>query len=237
MSKSQQFETFSIITKEEKVKTLKHNIVPNSFALEIITPLPGYYGSEYLISRETPGHVLFMTRDYIHFEDFFRMLKKIKMYLDFSFDASFASVGFHNTTHHAIRIRGAENFSQIEELQKAFIGEGVVMSKPRKIDDLAVIRIKKFLNLSYEEEGIYSDRETKGFYYIVIHHPVTWKMFEKVTNRIRHNLTGMKYDVALGVLFRTGDLQDVIRVYGENLSTNDLKTLQNQYQKALQEYL
>lgn len=237
MSKIRDFETFSTITKEEKVKTLVHNIIPNTFALEIISPLPGYYGAEYLISREAPGHVLLMTKNYVHFEDFFRMLRKIKAYLNINFDASFASVEFHNTTHSAIRLRDVDSYEIIGEIQKAFMAEGVAMAKPRRITDMALIRIKKFLLLSCDEEGIYADKETPGYSYLVINHPVTWKMFETVTHRIRHNLPHLKYDVALGVLFRTGDLQDVIRVYGESLTMKDLLELKDQYQNALQEYI
>ena len=97
MKYSKHIESFSIITKEEKVKTLTHNIVSNTFVIEIISPLPGYYGAEYLISHEKPGHVLFITKDYVHFEDFFRMQNKIKAYINFGFDATFASIVVRNT--------------------------------------------------------------------------------------------------------------------------------------------
>jgi hypothetical protein len=237
MSKNQQFESFSIIIKEEKVRTLNHSIIPNTFAIEIVAPLPGYYGTEYLISVEKPGHILFITRDFIRFEDFFRMIKKIKAYLNFKFDASFASVELHNLKFNAIRIRDVDSFEKISELQKAFVAEGVQMAKPRKVNDLALIRIKKFLMLTGIEEGIYSDRVTDGYNYLVINHPFTWKMFEKVTYRIRNNFPELKFDVALGVLFRTGELEDVIRIYGEDIKNEDLILLRQQFSNALKEYI
>ena len=234
---SKKFESFSVITKEEKVKTLNHSVVPNTFCLEIVSPLPGYYGSEYLIDKNQPGHILFLTKNYVHFEDFFRMLKRMKSYMGFNFDASLASINIHNAQMSAIRVRNIESYDHIMELQQAFMEEGVVMAKPRKVTDMAVIRIKKFLMLDEMEEGIYSDREIKGYYYLSTGHSAHWKLFEKVTHRIRHNNPEIKYDVAFGVLFRTGDLEDIIRVYGENLQVEDLMKLRNQYTKALSEYV
>ncbi len=237
MSKNFQFESFSIITKEERVQSLSHSIIPNTFALEIITPLPGYYGAEYLISREIPGHVILMTKDYLHFEEFYRLLRKMKAYLNFSFDASLSSVEIHNHRFHGIRVRDIDSYQNLGELQRAFASEGILMAKPRKVTDLALIRIKKFLRLSSEVEGVYHDRETTDYHYVVIQNSVSWKLFEKVTHRIRNNHPELKYDVALGVLFRSGDLQDVIRIYGENLSLKTLQDIQYQYIKALSEHI
>jgi hypothetical protein len=237
MTQESTFESFSTITKEEKVKTLNHSIIPNTFCLEIISPLPGYYGSEYLIDQNQPGHILFLTKDYVHFEDFFRMVKRMKTYMDMNFDASLASVEVHNSTVSAIRVRNISSYEDVSELQQAFMAEGVSMAKPRRIADKAIIRIKKFLMLKELEAGIYSDREVKGYYYLSMKHPVSWKLFEKVTHRIRHNNPELKYDVAFGVLFRTGDLEDIIRVYGESLSSEELITLHTQYTKALSEYI
>ncbi len=236
MTALKHIESFSIITKEEKVKTLTHNIAQNTLALEIITPMPGYYGAEYLISREKPGHILFITTNYVHFEDFFRMQNKIKSYMNFTFDATFASIIAQNSNFFAIRIKDVDTFDQIEELQRAFIEEGVQMAKPKRINQMALIRIKKFLSLSSSIDGIFSDTGTSNYKYLEIDKPVTWKLFEKVTQRIRHNMPEIKFDVALGVLFRTGNLLDVIRVYGENLSDKDLILLREKYIKTLGEY-
>lgn len=236
MTNTKHIESFSIITKEEKVRTLTHSIVNNTFAIEIITPLPGYYGAEYLISREKPGHILLITKDYVHFEDFFRIQNKINTYLDFNFDATFASVIARNTKYHAIRIKDVENFDQIEELQHAFMDEGIQMAKPKNINEMALIRIKKFLSLSSDGKGIYSDTGKSNYKYIEIEKPLTWKLFEKITQRIRHNSPNLKFDVALGVLFRTGNLMDVIRVYGENLSKEDMLSLHEKYVAIMKEY-
>ena len=236
MTDSKHIESFSIITKEEKVKTLTHNIANNTFAIEIITPLPGYYGAEYLISREKLGHVLFITREYVHFEDFFRMQNKIKSYMNFDFDATFASVIARNTKFHALRIKDVESYDQIEELQHAFMDEGVQMAKPKRINEMALIRVKKFLSLISNGNGIYTDTLTGVLKYMEIEKPVTWKLFEKVTHRIRNNMPNIKFDVALGVLFRTGDLLDVIRVYGDDLSQEDLIKLHENYIAVLKEY-
>jgi hypothetical protein len=236
MANTKHIETFSIIIKEEKVKTLTHNLIPNTFALEIISPLPGYYGSEYLISREKPGHVLFITKDYIHFEDFFRINKKIKSYLNFGFDATFATVTVNNNSYYALRIKDVENYEQIEELQQAFVAEGVKMGRPKRVESMALIRVKKFLSLQTKGDGIYYHTSKNTYKYLEIEKPVTWKLFEKITMRIRHNMPGVKFDVALAVLFRTGDLLDVIRVYSDDISEEDLRTLHKNYLLALKEY-
>lgn len=236
MKSIKKFETYSIITKEEKVKSLSHNIMANTLALEITTPLPGYYGSEYLISQQKPGHIIYISRDYIHFESFFRTVKKMRSYLNFDFDAAIIDISMNNTTLHGIRIRHVDTYEHIEELQKCFITEGIKMAKFKKFETLAIIRIKKFLSLKVDENGIYHDLGESEYNYFSIPIQPSWKLFESITHRIRHNFPGVKFDVALGVMFRTGDPLDVIRVYTQNMTDTELVELRNSFVKALKEY-
>jgi len=236
MNGNHYFETFSIITKEEKVQTLTHNIMPNTFALEIISPLPGYYGAEFLISHDKPGHIFFITKNYLRIEEFLRINKKIKSYLDFTFDATFASISINNKKFYALRIKNVDTFEKVQELQKAFMDEGFAMEGSKKVQGMALIRIKKFLKLSETSDHFYVDTQRNDFKYFVINEPVTWKLFEHVTYRIRNNMQGKKFDVALGLLFRTGDPEDVIRIFSNELNDKDLKILRDNYIKALAEY-
>lgn len=229
------FETYSIITKGERVTTINHGIANGTFVLEITSPLPGYYGAEYLINQDNPGHILLILKNFLPFETFYRTLRKIKKFSSMDFDAAPADVTIGNLNFPAIRLRDLDQYSDIQEIQEYFMDEKIQFAKPMKVNDLAMIRVKKFLSLTEISEGIYNDDNQRDYKYFTIDNPVTWKAFEKITSRIRHNINDKNFDGALGVLFRTGDMIDVIRIYSNKMNLDDLKEIKRMYIKALSE--
>ncbi len=229
------FETYSIITKSERVSSLSHGVINNTFALEITIPLPGYYGAEYLISQDKPGDILLILKDFMPFETFYRTLRKIKKFSNLNLDVAPADVTIGNTTFPAIRLRGLDNYDDIQDIQGYFTDEKIVFAKYRKANEIAMIRVKKFLSLTEISEGIFNDDNQKDYKYFSVESIVTWKVFEKIAQRIRHNFPNKNFDVALGVLFRTGDMIDVVRIYSNQMSLDELKEIKRMFVKALAE--
>mgnify|MGYP006995560903 CR=1 FL=1 len=225
--------TFSIITKEEDVKTMNHHILRNTFVLEITRPFPGYYfSSDFITAESKPQNILIVLKNEVSLEVFYRKIKKIKKYADFTFGAEMATVHIFNQKYYAIRVNSLETYDSISDLQKHFLDEGFLLRKPTKIEDKALIKIFKFSNLRFEND-IYHNIDDAHFIYFGINQELTWKQFAHITLKIRHNVANKKFDAGLGVFFHDGNIEDVIRIYTKDLTDEEAKALKALYIKEL----
>lgn len=228
--------TFSIITKEEEVKSIDHHVLPNTLVLEIIHPFPGYYfGSSFINSESKPQSLLLILKKEISFEFFYRKLSRIHKYSEFTFGAELSEVMVYNTKYQAIRINSLEKYDNIITLQKYFIDEGFNLRKNKNISGLALIKVHKFISLEYED-GIYLSADNSHFIYFGINKELTWKQFEHITVGIRHNFNSKKYDAGLGMFFHNGDIENIIRIYSKDLNKDDINKLKYLYERELNNY-
>lgn len=231
----QKFEnTFSVITKEEDVKNLNHNIMPNTLVLEITHPFPGYYSNEFITSNTQPQTIFIVLREDVKMEFFYRKISRIKKYSSFSFHADYGEINIRNEKYIAIRVNPLENYEQIAILQRYLIDEGFLLKKPQKIEGKAVIKIFRFNNLLFEN-GIYHNLDFTQFVYFPISKELTWKLFEQITIRVRHNFQ-KKFDAALGVFFFNGIPNEVVRIFATDLSDDDINALSIRYNKEIENY-
>ena len=228
--------TFSVITKEEDVKTMKHHVVPNTFVLEITHPFPGYYfGSDFITSSSKPHTLLIILKEEVKIDFFYRKLSLIKKYSEFTFGADLSEIQIYNRKYQAVRINALESYDHIAELQKYLLNEGFSIKKPQNIESKALIKIYKFSNLKFED-GIYHSVDNSSFIYFGINKEITWKMFEHITIKIRHNFNNKKFDAGLGLFFHHGDIENVIRIYTKDLDNKDASILKDMYLKEIANY-
>ena len=224
--------TLTILTKEEGVKNLDHNILPNTSVLEIAQPFPGYYDSSFITSESKPQTLLILLKDAVSIDFFYRRIHNIKKYSDFNFSAAFAEIELNNRKYYAIRVFDLDAYDKIIELEKSFIDEGFVLKKAIKIDATAIIRIHKFCNLELIDE-IYHSADDSHFIYIPAGKEITWKTFEHITLKIRHNYLGNKFDAGLAIIFHHNNIEDVVRLYSKDLNDDDISKLKAMYQKEI----
>ncbi len=227
--------TFSNIVKEEDVKSLEHNIIPNTFVLEITHPFPGYYfGSQSFTSESKPKFILLVLKKQTNFDFFYRALKRIKKYLDFDFEADLAEIELFNQEFHAIRIAHLPSYDNLEDIQQSFIDEGISFRKSKRVEAKALIKINKFISL-IDNDNFYQASDSSGFIYFGVDKELSWKMFEHITIKIKHNFSP-KFDAGIGVFFHHGDIEDVIRIYSKDLKEEDIIGLKNMYLRELDNY-
>jgi hypothetical protein len=123
-------ETLGLITKEEVLTTVKHNIVPNTFVLESIQPFPGYHG-ENLPADVKPEAIYLITSKRLPTELVYRTAGKIQKFINFPFNAIPGDISIYNSKYNCIRIRNLEKYEIIQDLQRWFIDEGISFMKIR----------------------------------------------------------------------------------------------------------
>jgi hypothetical protein len=224
---------FTRITKEEHISNLDHDIIPNTFVLEMNQPFPAYYGGQFLTSKSKPGSLLLVLKEEADFEDFFRAVKSIQSYCKHSFDAALAKIYVYNMEYSAVRLRHLDAFTDIKEIQSGFMNEGFEMLKPRELNTKALIKISKFTSLVDKGDGIFLDADNEHFSYFQVPFKINWKQFEKSTNHVRRNIDSATYDVAKGVFYTKDGMIDFVRVYTEKITPEELKAIQAKY---LQDY-
>ncbi|MCK5846822.1 MAG: hypothetical protein KAG84_05250 [Bacteroidales bacterium] len=224
--------TLTIITKEETVKTLNHNIIPNTCVLEVANPFPGYYSTSFITSESKPETLFIVLNEKVSLDFFYRRLYSINKNAKYDFSAALADLEFNNKKYYAIRIFDLDTYDNIVDLENLFIEAGFNLSKSVKIDAEVLIHIHKFCNLNLTDEVYYS-ADNSHFVYFGVGKEISWNAFEIVTKKIRHNYIGNKFDAGLGIIFHHNKVEDVVRIYGTDLSKDDLNKLMSMYQKEI----
>jgi len=65
---------------------------------------------------------------------------------------------------------------------------------------------------------------------------VNWKLFEKMTLKIKNSVGSLKFDVALAVFFRKGYLEDAVRVYYKDFTDEQVHKIRKMYMNELKHY-
>ncbi len=224
--------TLSIITKEETVKTLSHHIISNTGVLEAVNPFPGYYSSNFITSESKPETLFILLSEKVTLEFFYRRLYNIEKKAKFEFSAALAELEFNNKVYKAIRIFNLETYDSIIKLEEFLIEEGFKLRKSLNIDSEALIHIKKFCNLELVD-GVYYSSDNSHFIYFNVENSISWKEFEVVAQKIRHNYLGNNFDAGLGVIFHHNKVEDVVRIYSKDLTKEDLNKLKDMFQNEI----
>ncbi len=223
-------ETFGSIIKEEQVKTVERGILPNTFVLENLGLFPGYYGSN-LPTLENPDSIFLVMPSKQPTEMVLRITHDIKKKTGINFEGSPASLEIYNNTYQAIRLRYLTGFEHIAEIQEHYRDAGIVFSKLKRIEENAVIQIKKVFKIESVTDKIFKDEE-RDMYYLKIKEQLTWSHFKKVTLQVRNNLRLSAFDAALAVIYGA-EVYDFARIYSSTLTMEELEMLHNKYEEII----
>jgi hypothetical protein len=223
-------ETFGSIIKEEQVKTVEHNVLPNTFVLENLGSYPGYYGADLPVHRDVDSIFLVMTQKEST-EKILRLSHDIKKKSKINFEGTPASLYIQNHNYDAIRLRYLKGYDHITEIQEHYRDAGIVFEKLKKVEEIAIITIKKVFKIDYVTDKILKDDE-KGMYYLKIDEQLTWSHFKKVTYQLRNNVKISAFDAALAVIYGA-DILDLVRIYSTTLTTAELELLHDKYEELI----
>ncbi len=218
--------TTGSIIKQEIVKTLDVNILPNTLVMEIMEPFPGYHGAN-LPTDSLPRSVFLATTKLHSDEDVLRITERINKSANTHFIANPAVVNIYSDQIPSIRLWGVEGYDFIPELQEGYKTEGIEFRKKRNLKDVALLKINKSFHIEEIEEGVYRDVGTPKMYYVQIPY-ISWNLFEEITKYLKNNIDNKNFDVAQGLFF-LDKVVDVVRVYGQEVSIDYLKALRDKY--------
>lgn len=223
-------ETIGSLIKEEQVKTVEHGILPNTFVLENLGFFPAYYGSN-PPSPKSPDSIFLVMTQKQSTEKILRITHNIKKQTGIEFEGSPSTLCIYNNDYYAIRLRHLDGFDHIAEIQEHYRDAGITFAKLKRVEELAVIKVKKIFNIESVTDKILKDEE-KSMFYLKINEQLTWSHFKKVTNQVRNNVRISAFDAALGVIYGNKVI-DVIRIYCTALSMDELEQLHDKYEEII----
>jgi len=224
-------ETIGTIAKEENVKTVDHFILPNSFVLQNIEPFSGYHGDNLPVDQK-PDTFFLITTESHSMEKIFRIADNISQYTDYKFRASSGTACIGNDSYPFIRIRGLNSYEPLEEIQRYFFDAGIKYQKRKKVDDKALIELKKIFILEKLDENTYRDQEDE-MNYLDIGRQLTYGRFKSVTKWVKNNIDNNNFDAALAVIYGKKVL-DLVRIYAQNVEVDRLEEIRQKYIEGIQ---
>lgn len=237
MNAKNTIETIGYILKEEKLATLTHSILPNTFVVETQAPYPGYHGKDLPGAITVPEFVFFVTKKKYTTEQIERMAKNIRKYFDEFIDVARAEINVYNKTYTSIRIKDCKDLKRITELQSCFKSEGVDFDKSRAVDTTGLINIQKHFYIEETSEGIYRDLEDANSFYVQIPVRLNWEQFRAITLKIKNAQETSNFDAALGLFYRRNGVVDVVRIYDKEPSPEKLNDIRARYLNEIKKLL
>ena len=220
------------IIKEENVKTVQKKNIKNTAVLEVEDSYPGYYG---VLHQDTqPNFIYLLTKKHFRFEEVKRIEKKIKKSCKDRFNISTATIDIFNQQRYAIRIKNLETYDHLPKIMDLLADNEVEFIRTRKIFDLTtIIRTDKVFYVEKIKKGIYFDVDEKEIGYITLPKHLGWKTFETTTFMVKNNWLGKGFDAALGHFNRHDGVEEVVRIYTLENSSELLETIREVYLKMI----
>lgn len=217
------------LTKQENVNPIERNKMANTFVVHIASPLAAYYTRFSQINK--PKTVLFLTTNPVSFENILRATKKINMENNLNLEGAKCEISFGRDKYSGIRVKGIEQYSDIEAIQRLYQKEGFDFAKNGRMkrDTNAMIRINKFFNLIREEEGVYHSPHNKDRYYFVIPKHVNWDEFRDLTKDVKNNVSVTGFDVAKGILYEKDGITEMVRIIRPDLTLEMVKEVRDKF--------
>lgn len=217
------------LTRQENISPIERNKISNTLVIHVPSPLATYYTRFSQINK--PNTVLLLTKDSTSFEKILRSTNRINTENDLKLDGAKCEITFGNKKYSGIRLKGIDQFSDIENIQRLYEKQGFEFAKKITVkpDTDSIIRVNKFFELQKEEEGIYHSPNNKDRYYIEIPKHVHWDEFRNVTFDIKNNVSVTGYDVAKGIFYEKDGVTEMVRIIKPNLTLDMVKEVRDKY--------
>lgn len=230
MEKSAIIERFGGLIKEEPLTCLNdESLMPNACVLEAVAPFKGYYAE--VTESVKPSYFYLMLEGQYSIEHITRATLNIRKSFKHEFDAVAGYISFFDHYHRAIRLRNLEDFSHIGLLQKLYKSEGIIFHKKVKMfkDEKALISISKLFWLEPVGELMFMDSSQAHHGYFILPRYVSWVEFKKLSKEAKYDTSILFFDAATAFIYENGGITDLVRVYKENLTIENLSAIRNRY--------
>lgn len=224
------FEMYGTVTKEENVKTVEHGISPNTFVVENLGVFPAYYGTQIPSGAMADSYFLILQQKEST-EKILRTTHEIKARIDCEFEGTPASLNIYNNTYYSIRLRYLKDQANLSKIQEHYRDAGFTFAKMKKLDETAIIYIKKIFHIESMSDNVLKDSE-KDMYYLKINEQLTWSHFKSIIGQVRNNVTLPAFDGALVVIYGT-KVQDLVRIYCKSIGLAELELLHSKLEEVI----
>lgn len=208
------------ITKKESLAPITSNILEHTVVMEANRPYANYYGR--IPDKPQPNSIFLFTDRFYTLEEALRLTQNIDICAKNKVNTASADFLFQNHHIPAIRIRNFPDYQHIKTLQECYINLGVKFSKKVQLEREAIVTVSKCFHLQKAAVGIFFDKQEKNEGYISIARRPELQEFIDLLEKVRNNSDCMTFDAALGGLILDGHVQDIIRIYSENLKLEQL---------------
>lgn len=229
MEQRKEIEVFGTLTKTEKVFAIDKKVVSGSLVFEALEPFPGYYHETPFGTK--PVYLYLALEENYPLEDVIRVSQKIQPEFGKKFDAGKGFLRIVNDKYNVLRLRHLNDYDMVEQLQLAFAENGIryLHKQKKNFESEAYIKIVKFLNLQYLDEGIWLDMRENFHGYIELPEKLNWDDFKELTLSVKYNWDESKFDAAKGAFYYQGRLHEFVRIYSTKINTEYLKELRKLY--------
>jgi len=229
MEQNKRFEVFGTLTKTETVFTIENKILPGTLVFEALKPFSGYYDD--MPQSAKPVYLYLALQEQYPLEDILRASQKIQDDFHSPFEAGKGFLHIYDEKYDVLRVRHLKDYSLLEKLQRSFEEHGIhFLRKVKKLNNEVVkIRIIKFFSLEEIAESIFLDTREENHSYIQIPHHLNWQEFDTITNKVKYNWEGSKFDAAKGAFYYGGALHEIVRIYSEGGDKEYLQEIKKLY--------
>jgi len=216
------------VTKKEQITSIDHIAGVGVMIFETQHPYYGYYGTTVPENPDTSSYFIVIRLQH-NYEKIIRAIQTVKESFSTPFDAVPGQIAFNNKSYGIMRLKCIAE-KHIPELIELLSGQGIEFIATRKQAEVeALIQINKYFETEEIEEGIFLDLNNKNFAYLRINQKLEWNKFVSITNHVRNNVDGITFDAAQVILYDKEGVIDLVRVYTELRSVDNLKLIRNRY--------
>ncbi len=221
-----------IVTKLEQITGINHIADVGVMIFETQHPYYGYYGTTVPENPDASSYFLVIRLQH-NDEKIIRAIQTVKESFAIDFDAVPGRIAFNNKSYGIIRLKCIAD-KNISELINLLSDQGIEFIAARKQAEVeALIQISKYFETEEVEEGIFLDLNNENFAYLRISKKLEWDKFVSITNHVRNNVEGIIFDAAQTILYDKEGVIDLVRVYTENRSVDNLKIIRNRYLETI----
>lgn len=235
MENKTHFESVGCIIKKEKLASYSPGYTLSELVLESQEPFPGYYN--FYDFQPEPRPVLLyaaIKTEGFSEETTIRVTKQIKKQHKLTFDAAPCQISLFNDKHFAIRL-DMPNMAQLPEVLKHYKERGIKFIPHREVKPYqAFITIKRYFEVEKEDNDLWHDTNYTENHYIIVPDILSWEMFEKITQHVRHNSDMITFDAALGYWYDHNGLVDFVRLYMKQAKPEVIRLLRDAYQREIE---
>ena len=227
-------ERYGGITKEEPLSCLENELtLEGTCVFEATSPYFGYYNE---VKSGTQPHMIFFILDeqFTH-EHLVRVTSKVQKKVDFHIDAVTGSINILNQTCYVIQFLNLTEYSHIEMVQQRYIDEGLVFKgKPQNFTtQMGLIKLKSFFKLNEIGDGLYLDHKLENIGYFIIDNNIEWEQFKQITKEVKQNTKLLFFDASRAYFYEGEQIIDMVQIYRENLTRENLETIKDRYLKLI----